>query len=158
MLKWCGDAALLKGDIMWLPRDERKTLLKYYHCLQNAQDHKQFIQLSERAYNATCNLIERRLVNEITEHGPDHNTYMATYVAGDKVNLDHFLPSPEDNSAREGIILRLTLDGWDLARKYSSWWFGTTGEWWKENKGHWVWVLLGIIVSFVIGWLTAKLT
>ena len=137
---------------MWLPKDERKTLLKYHHCLQNAQEHKQFIELSERAYNATCNLIERRLVHEIIEHGPEHNTYMATYMAGDKVNLEHFLPSPEDNGARESIILRLTLDGLDLAKKYD-YFPDLIGLWCAAKEHQWLWFIIMFVSGFLAKWL-----
>ncbi len=141
---------------MWIPKDERKTLLKYYHYLQNTQEYKRFNSPSDRVCNATHNLIERGLIYEITEGGQQHNEYLTVYLVGNEVSLAGFLPSSEENDSRKSITLQLTLAGLDLARKYDNW-FIRTGLWWAEYKYHWFWIILsyiaGVISTPLVNWL-----
>ena len=143
---------------MWIPKDERKTLLKYYHNLRDTQEYKRFIALSERTYNSTCNLINRSLLHEIKEGGYEHTESLTAFLAKDPIDLQNFLANPETDMECNEITLRLTLEGYDLAFKYDSWWYRTGGMWWAEYKGHWVWILVGFIISFLLGLLTGKLT
>ncbi len=52
--------------------------------------------------------------------------------------------------------IRLTLQGYDLARRYSRW-FGRTGLWFREYKDHWLWLIVsflgGIVGALVVQWL-----
>lgn len=139
---------------MMLIKDERKTLLKYYHYLQDTQKYLRFIDISERTYNSTYNLIKRGLLNEIR----GGNELLIAFVAKDPINLNNFLASSEEDIECADITLRLTLEGYDLATKYDSWWFKTGGMWWAEYKGHWFWTIGGIIISFLLGLLIGKLT
>ena len=143
---------------MWLLKDERETLLNYYNYLQNTQEYMRFTSLSERAYISTRNLIDRGLVHEIREGGPEHVESMTAFLGKDCINLHNFLTSSEDDIECDNITLRLTLEGYDLASKYNSWWYKTGAMWWIEHKGHWFWTIAGYIVSFLLGWLLAKLT
>lgn len=131
---------------MWLPKDERETLLKYYNCLQDTQEYKRFVSLAERAYTSTRNLIDRGLVHEIIESGPERFESLTAFTVMDSINLHNFLASSEDDIECDNITLRLTLEGYDLGRKYSSWWT-CSGLWFEEYKNHWIW----IIVSFLGG-------
>ena len=144
---------------MWLPKDERIVLMKYYRSLQTTQECKRYKYLSERVYNATCNLLDRGLIYNIEEHGPDHNMFLATYMCCKEKNLLGFLTNSKEDVAKGDITLRLTLDGLDLALKYQNW-FTRTGIWWNEHKGHWIWILLGFvatsIVSFLLGLMSSK--
>ena len=143
---------------MWLLKDERETLLKYYNYLQNTQEYMRFVSLSARAYISTRNLIGRGLVHEIIEGGPEHVESLTAFIAKDPINLHNFLTSSEDDIECNNITLRLTLEGYDLGSKYNSWWYKTGGMWWAEYKGHWLWTIAGIIISFLLGLLTGKLT
>ncbi len=143
---------------MWLPKDERRTLLKYYKYLQNTQEYKRFESLSTRAYNSTRNLINRRLVHEIIEGGPEHVESLTAFISKDSINLHNFLASSEDDIECDNITLRLTLEGYDLGSKYNSWYYKTGGMWWAEYKVHWFWHIVGIVVGFLLGLLTGKLT
>jgi len=143
---------------MWLPKDEKETLLKYYNYLQDTQEYIRFESLSARVHIATCNLINRGLVHEIIEGGPEHVESLVAFMAKDSINLHNFLTSSEDDIECDNITLRLTLEGYDLGSKYNSWWYKTGGMWWAEYKGHWFWTIAGIIVSFLLGWLIGKLT
>lgn len=109
--------------------------------------------LSERAYTATRILIERGLVYEITEHSGSHNEhaeYLCSRIVGDKVDLSNLLSSPAESDAGQEIVLKFTLSGRDLARKYANL-FLWSGLWWAEYRRHWVWVIL----AYVFGLLSA---
>jgi len=148
---------ICKEKTMLLLKDERKTLLKYYKNLQNTQQAKRFESLSAKVYIATHNLISRGLVHEIIEGGPEHVEYMTAYMVKDCIDLHNFLASSEDDIECDNITLRLTREGYDSARKYNSWW-DRTDMWWAEYKGHWFFAIARIIVPFLLGLLTGKLT
>ena len=130
---------------MWLPKDERETLLKYYNYLQDTQEYKRFRSLSVRVYIATRNLISRDLVHEIIEGGPEHVEYLAAFMTQDTIGLQGFLASSENDVEYNDITLRLTLEGYDLGRKYCSK-PHTILLWCEEYK---FWIILGLIISFV---------
>ena len=54
--------------------------------------------------------------------------------------------------------ISLTIEGWKWGSKYNGWYYKTGGLWWAEYKGHWIWPVIGLIVSFIIGLLVGKLT
>ena len=143
---------------MWIQKDERKTLLKYYNSLQNTQEYVRFIALPKRTYISTRNLINRGLLNEIFEDGPEHIEFMEAKEDKNPINLTNFLASSEVDIECVEITLCLTLDGYDLASKYDSWWYKTGGMWWAEYKGHWFWSVVASIITFIVGFLVGKLT
>lgn len=55
-----------------------------------------------------------------------------------------------------GVLL--TLEGYDLARRYSHW-FGRTGLWFREYKDHWIWLVVsfigGVLGALVVRWLSS---
>jgi len=55
------------------------------------------------------------------------------------------------------IGIKLTIDGYDLGSKYSRF-LTRTGEWWKEYKGHWLWIIIGYIVSLIVAFMAGRLT
>jgi hypothetical protein len=63
--------------------------------------------------------------------------------------------SHEHVSGVSGITL--TIDGYDLGRKYSSWWT-RSGLWFAEYKNHWIWIIVsflgGVIGGLLINWLS----
>jgi len=142
---------------MWLPKDERKTLLKYCDYLQDTQEYTRFVFLSKRADISTRNLIDRGLVHEIIEGGPEHVESLTASMAKDSINLRNFLASSEDDIECDNITLRLTIKGYDLGRKYNSFWI-RSGLWFAEYKHHWIWLIVGflggIIGALLVNWLS----
>jgi len=55
------------------------------------------------------------------------------------------------------IELSLSIEGYDLGRKYSSWWT-RSGLLFAEYKHHWIWIiisfLVGIIGALLVNWLS----
>ena len=141
---------------MWLPKDERKVLRKYYNYLQNTQEYERFESLSRRVHIATCNLINRGFLHEIKEGGTEHNQALAAFCAKDSIQLNTFLADYENDIECTNITLSLTLEGYDLGSKYNNW-FSRTGLWFTEYKNHWIWLIIsffgGIIGALIVDWL-----
>ncbi|MCK5113265.1 MAG: hypothetical protein KAR11_00695 [Phycisphaerae bacterium] len=154
---------------MWLPKDERLVLKMLYkkcpgpgkedhfpetelsHLLEPskktegggsdnndddgvdykklAQDVESIIKNMENAKIICSRLKERQLI--------EYNEYLA----------------PGNYSK---CSLKLSIDGWDLGHKYSTWW-GTIHLWWKEHFNHPVILgiayLLGAITTVVLQWI-----
>lgn len=141
---------------MWLSKDERKVLFKYYDYLQNTQEYRRFESLSRRVYISTRNLIVRDLVHEIKEGGTEHVESLTALLAMEPIKLHTFLASSENDIECNGLTLCLTIQGYDLASKYDHW-FSRTGLWFAEYKDHWIWLLCafigGIIGALIVEWL-----
>jgi hypothetical protein len=140
---------------MWLPKDERKTLRKYHSYINTIDEYICFNNISERANNATRNLIERRLLLEFREGHPKN---FNTWLAGPSVSLDGFLSISGGDEVRQNVVLKFNLEGLDLARKYSSWW-SRSNLWYSEYiRYHWICVIVafmaGIIGGLLINWLS----
>ena len=120
-----------------------------------AGSQKKYKNNSARVVRASRNLAGRRLICfEEYEH------VRGVFFTGDWAvgDLVAFLPGPKDAQAdREATVVELTLEGWDLGRKYSHW-VTRTGLWWAEYKGHWIWSIVAAAITFLIGWLVGGLT
>jgi len=62
------------------------------------------------------------------------------------------------HKSEDGVAgVSLTLEGYDLARRYQGW-FGRTGLWFREYKHHWIWLLVsflgGVLGALVVEWLS----
>ncbi len=61
------------------------------------------------------------------------------------------------NSERGVAGILLTLEGYDLARRYGHW-FGRTGLWFREYKDHWIWLIIGfvggVLGALAVQWLS----
>lgn len=142
---------------MWLPKDERKTLRKYHSYFSNINEAIHFINISERACNATTNLIERGLIHEVRGEGKEHFKHLSTWIARELVDLANFLSSSKEDEVVQKVILEFTLKGLDLANKYNCW-FTRSGLWFAECKDHWLWLILGfiggILGALLVNWLS----
>jgi len=60
---------------------------------------------------------------------------------------------------RDACAIKLTLEGYDLGRRYASWWT-CSGLWFQEYKNHWIWVIIsflgGVLGGFISSWLTRR--
>ena len=139
---------------MWLPKDEREMLLKYYSCFPNTREGGEFFAFSERAYIATRNLIERKFIYNFSGTQINSEEDLAIYSNCVRVSLEGFLPP--SGELGDIIFLRLTLSGLDLASKYDNW-FTRSGLWFAEYKHHWLWVILAFIAGSLFHWLLGKL-
>ena len=159
---------------MWLPRDERK-LLGYYYRKINKVDSEQVFEIKEliRALGkeeqsgpkktkreiilAAYNILEN--VNDLlTQRGLITSENLnPTTVNGLQTlpKTSEALSWPENTNVN--VSIALTIKGYDLGRKYSSWWTGS-GLWFAEYKNHWFWLIVsflgGIIGALIVNWLS----
>ena len=122
---------------MWLPKDERKLLAYYYRRLEqvNVRDS---LFLSE---------LEKCL------HGP--NTRNRVLLASERLMQRIFLDFL--NNQGDALTVQLSLQGFDLGRKYSSLWT-RSGLCFAEYKDHWFWLIIsflgGIVGALIVNWLS----
>jgi hypothetical protein len=123
---------------MWLPKNERDLLTYYYQELGQAGVKGQFLlsDLTKCLRKPNGSKIRIQIANSTL----------------DKRNLIALMPSQGD-----AFTLSLTLTGYDLGRKYNSWW-SRSGLWFAEYKDHWFWLILGflggIIGALIVNWLS----
>ena len=128
----------MREIIMWLPRDERNVLCYLYKNLgRDAIAGTVKLQLEDFA---RCCFDEDRAVEAarfLAERG--------------LLKLDTI------NHPSGYIKLGFTSGGYDLGRKYSSWWT-RSGLCFAEYRHHWIWLIVsflgGIIGALLVNWLS----
>ncbi|MCH8119927.1 MAG: hypothetical protein IIC00_09390 [Planctomycetes bacterium] len=124
---------------MWLPKDEREVLRHYY----------------KKVYESGVETRGQIFLNELEKCLSGKNRRNRTKIASRMLlqrNLLAFF-----NDQHDAVTVQLTLDGYDLGRKYSSWWT-RSGLWFAEYKNHWIWIIVsflgGVIGGLLINWLS----
>jgi len=168
---------------MWLPKDERRLLLAYYLKLERVGAEGWFEEHNLAKMLASKSNV-RKSVEELKDyfHGGAVEDQVKD-TASDKFNVEEYKKRVKQRisnskrvagancnlKTRELITIRphqhvdglnqfaLTLDGYNLAVKYSKF-LTYTQEWWVEYKGHWLWTIISYIVTFVLGLMTGRLT
>jgi hypothetical protein len=166
-----GEESGVGEKIMWLPKDERR-LLSYYYRRINKVETDQYLEMNELikllrkkqaekskreiilgTYNIlenVNNLLSQRGLIKWENRNPD-----SIYVLKELPKTSESLSLPENTTVTFRITL--TLKGYDLGRKYSSWW-ARSGLWFTEYKDHWFWLILsflgGIIGALIVNWLS----
>jgi hypothetical protein len=99
---------------------------------------------------------------------PDLAEFIKAYFDGETrvVNANkallerHLIKLTPHGSERHVCGIELTIDGYDLGRKYSSWLIWT-GLCFAEYRHHWLWVIgafvFGILGTLLVQWLSASL-
>jgi len=68
-----------------------------------------------------------------------------------------FIKVQKHQHCGEVVGISLSIKGYDLGRKYSSWWT-RSGLWFAEYKNHWIWIIIsflgGVIGALLINWLS----
>lgn len=163
-----------KGGTMWLPPDERAMLLAYYvrtadetgdvtfrydnWALALPPEWHCFRQVSCIKSSARKVCVGHFTADE-PPWVPNVEEGLAFQWTLDRIRIVNFRLE-ERGLARVAAIpnsgwfkVQLTASGRDLGRKYASW-FGRSGEWFKEFRGHWLRLLLVAILAYVMGVLT----
>ncbi len=122
---------------MWLPKDERKLLAYYYRKLEQV------------------NVRGSLFLSELEKCLQGTNTRNRVLLASERLMRRNFLDFL--NNQGDALTVQLSLQGYDLGRKYSSWWT-RSGLWFAEYKDHWFWLIIsflgGIIGALVVNWLS----
>jgi hypothetical protein len=131
---------------MWLPKIER-DLLAYYYNKMNKPNERETLSLQQITESVFCKEPDK-IVDVVL-------------AANERLKERGFIKIKEISSVQDAfnnnIEMELTLQGWDLGRKYSHW-FDSGCLWFAEYKNHWLWVILsflgGIIGGVLVNWLS----
>ena len=148
---------------MWLQSKDERRLLKHYFITISESDKKY-----EFSFDDLLGCIKSKEYSYYTPSDDDqqdvkgyavwckdcHRILVANKSLKERglaisSNLE-FKPS-------EPITISLTITGYDLGRKYNSW-FIPSGLWFAEYKDHWFWLIIsyiaGIISVLLVNWLS----
>ncbi len=147
---------------MWLPKDERLLLRRYF--VKIGEVNKQhdfslddllgFIKSKESSHH-TPSADDPQDVEGYKAWLKDRNRVIIANKALEKRGL---ITSPNlELGPSEPITISLTVTGYDLGRKCNSWW-SRSGLWFAEYKEHWFWLIVsflgGIIGALIVNWLS----
>ncbi len=152
---------------MWLPEEERRLLRIYYLA---RKEHAHFYKVQSYSITDLCIVFGsakrlkaakravRKLLNN-PEWPPEMMKKLVNRTIVDAANdalekRDLIQLSMDD--IRLDIKVSLTLQGYDLGRKYS-WWFTLTGLRFAEYRNHWIMLILGFLGGILGGILVALL-
>jgi len=166
---------------MWLPKEERQLLAYYYRMTRENKDwHISFPQSIDEILDATGRFpalrsISRKIMRCVSFKTHNVDTLnqclekrQCILIAANQRLLKRQLISLIANEPGESISddirklfnlpdVKLTIQGWDLGRKYNSW-FIRSGLRFAEYKDHWLWVIIGfgggILGTLIVNWLS----
>ncbi len=149
---------------MWLPQDERRLLTAYYRLIGDIEE--------QRVYRISdlCRLFDRRFdpasIREYGESPSDdanepHDiekmkegikaliARMSRLKIANRLLAERGLMTVQNHQSEHNVIVvALTVDGYDLGRRYSRW-FEKTGLWFHEYRNHWVWLIVAFLGGLV---------
>lgn len=134
-----------KGSIkMWLPKDERYLLRGYWHLINEFNVEKDFSEFELVPLLSSPKNWKKIKEDSGDEKKPKKDTFNKR-IRVSKAN-DCLYERKLINLRTNGCYctLSLTMNGFDLARKYSSWW-ERYGLWFASLKDHWIWLLCSLI-------------
>jgi hypothetical protein len=168
----------LIGELeMWLTKDERRLIAGYYrNCAEpGLMSARRGGWFSPVAYELDeVSKLLRRGVVRISQYGSSQLDNSAGHpgiekmkdasgsvvrgrarvVRANQLLAERGLVMVEDHTTQADVcLIRLTLAGFDLGRRYSNWW-DRSGLRFQEYRNHWIW----LIVSLFGGALAALLT
>lgn len=148
---------------MWITKDERRLLAGYYSAIGDVGETKVY------RVGSLVPLL-RCWGRNANEYGDTRDTD-STFPKDDKKWLKRYFDQTnrikwankhlatrklivleQHQHENDVVIVGLTLDGYDLGRKYTSW-ISRSGIWFDEYKGHWLW----LVAAFVGGGAASKL-
>lgn len=112
---------------MWLPKDERNVLAYYYK------------ELHESGVKTRGQIFLSKLEKCLSKNNKRNRVKIASKMLKQRDLLDFF------NDQNEAVTVQLSLDGYDLGRKYSSR-LGTAWVWCNEYK---IWIILGVVIGAI---------
>jgi hypothetical protein len=158
---------------VWLPTDERRLLAGYFTHIGEVGETKAYKVRELRK------LLARTPPAKLWEYDdndspPDNDTgennqdFIKRYFAetkrfelANKHLAERKLITLSKHESEDVQIVGLTIEGYDLGRKYANIWT-RSGEWFQEYQSHWLWLILatvgGGVVAKLIDWLFAMLT
>jgi hypothetical protein len=165
---------------MWLPREERQLLVFYAvydadlsgNPMSLSVDELQEVTAKRRCAGqiAQCVTRVKKKKNELNQGAaanPQDGQGPSRHMQW--LHAKGVIESANKRLQERGLIdlqergtghydVTITLAGWDLGRKYNSWWDGT-GLWFREYKDHWIWLIVsfagGVLGALAVNWLSS---
>jgi hypothetical protein len=161
---------------MWLPKDERRLLAGYLFKLERPERELLFEADSWIPVLGAWRVARfAKTVPEYGEKAREEHAPAASFgelktKAADLIKGRYRVQAANASLEARGLIktshhdkgpevfwVALTVPGWHLGRNYGNW-FTSTGEWFKEYREHWIWLIVGfvggILGSLVVKWLS----
>jgi hypothetical protein len=168
----------IRRIIMWLPRDERRLLEGYYVNICEVEKEAWFKM--SHWLPVLKSLCVKRAAGQVIQDGEE---YPASSPRKDGFDMDEMkknittyaglrnrLEVANRALEKRGLVKRqkhkhrddvdgitLTIDGYDLGRRYSEW-FTRTGSWFAEYRNHWIWLIVsffgGVLGAVLANWLS----
>ena len=145
---------------MWLPKEERQLLRFYYDEVKKSNSTPTYEKwyseedlLSVVGYREQAEELDiagfKKSIKECT-------TAMANVSSANVALVERKLIELKAHQSQKRVGVSLTIDGYDLGRKYSCW-FISTGLLYAEYKHHWLFLIAtymaGIFSACIVGWL-----
>ena len=140
-----------KGSIkMWLPKDERYLLQGYWHNINDINVEKTFSEFdlvpllsSPKNWKKIDGGSEdEKITNEKLRDAL--NKRLRVSRANEYLDERKLIELKSGRQHDRFCTLSLTMDGFDLARKYSTR-FERSGLWFASHRDHWIWFLCSFI-------------
>lgn len=140
---------------IWLSHDERK-LLELFACDMSGPKRGKTYELMD--YMRLMKAIGYRTEDWVESR---ENIQICPYYNkvrdATKLLCERGLVQMRDSSMIGFPTISLTLEGWDLGKKYAHW-FSCSQLWWLEYKRHWIiwglgWIISLIVTSLITWWI-----
>jgi len=147
---------------MWLEKDERRLLREYYRQLGSVDTSKLYQEnkwLEVLKYGRSSGAIA-----EWDEKEEEVDITIAEYIkwsrrlraANHRLVKRGLIRIQKHQAVDDVFDVQLTIDGYDLGRRYSSF-LGWTGLWFQAYREHWLWLLAAAVGGGIVTWLLSLL-
>ena len=150
---------------MWLPKDEWRLLAGYFRNIGSPESSEVY-KLSELTRLLPYRAPTIRTYEKGSENVAEATTVsIARYVQesrrvenANNVLQERGLIKLTPHEGEGGVfVIKLTLAGYDLGRRYAKW-FDRTGLWFQKWRNHWIWLIVsflgGVLGALVVQWLS----
>jgi hypothetical protein len=162
---------------MWLPKDERRLIEGYYINIGEIEKKEWFCTSNWIPVILTLRVkVQAKKIKSYFKGGTSQSEHdkidpkdpdgsiknwikykSRVNIAITALEARRLIKTHPHQSEPDVKAVSLTIDGYDLGRKYSSCWT-RSGLWFKEYKDHWIWIIIsflgGIIGGLFINWLS----
>lgn len=150
---------------MWLPADERRILAAYYKILGEVGEEEAYRlgSLRHALHNEPKKIRKYEEIDD-AEALPDNISEFQARIAkytderarvglANKVLAARGLIQLTSHASELNVVIvALTLEGYDLGRRYSRWW-DRSGLWFAAHQNHWIMFILSILGGVIGGML-----
>jgi hypothetical protein len=155
---------------MWLPKDERKLLQGYYVTIGEVGEQHEFPLEKLMGFIKSSASVHLPPADD-PQHAKKYNVcpkdWNRVITANKALEERRLITGSHDNDIfahiykeagpNPRLTFSLTINGYDLGRKYSSWWT-RSGLCFAEYRHHWIWLIVsflgGIIGALLVNWLS----